>query len=95
MSFCVILSTLTDEGRKTIKKDPERILHVNKELERMGIKVIDQYALLGQYDFMNIVEVLDNETVMKMNVELGQRGTVKFLSLPAMPIDAFIETIKK
>ena len=94
MSYCVILSKLTDEGRKTIKKNPERILQVNEELEGMGIKVIDQYALLGEFDFLNIVEVQDNETVMKMNVELGQRGTVSFLSMPAVPIEHFINMIK-
>lgn len=94
MAYYVILSTLTDEGRKTIKQRPERILEVNKELESMGVKVKEQYAVLGPYDFVNIVEAPDNETVMKMSVEIGSRGTVQLLSMVALPIEEFIKRLK-
>ncbi|WP_291321415.1 GYD domain-containing protein [Desulfonatronospira sp.] len=90
MAEYVILSKLTDEGRKTLKKKPERIMEVNKELEEMGVIVKQQYALLGNYDFLNIVEAPDNETVMRMSVELGSRGSVELLTLPALDIDAFV-----
>ncbi|MCD6490541.1 MAG: GYD domain-containing protein [Thermodesulfobacterium sp.] len=95
MPFYVILSTLTDDGLETVKKKPQRILEVNKELEEMGIKVIYQFAVLGQYDFVSIIEAPDNETVMKMSVELGSRGTVKLTSLPALKIEDFINLVKK
>ncbi len=94
MAYYVILSTLTDEGRKTIKQRPERILEVNKELESMGIKVKEQFAVLGPYDFVNVIEAPDNETVMKMSVEIGSRGTVQLLSMAALPIDEFIKRLK-
>ncbi|MDH5203359.1 MAG: GYD domain-containing protein [Nitrospirota bacterium] len=94
MAYYVVLSTLTDEGRKTIKENPKRILEVNKELEKVGIKVREQYAVLGPYDFVNIVEAPDNETVMKMSVELGARGSVHLLTLAAVPITEFIKKIK-
>ena len=94
MAYYVILSTLTDDGRKTIKEHPERILEVNKELEKMGIKVREQYAVLGHYDFVNIVEAPSNEAVMKMSVELGSRGSVQLLTLPAMPIKDLIKKLK-
>ena len=94
MAYYVVLSTLTDEGRKTIKENPKRILEVNKEIEKMGIKVKEQYAVLGLYDFVNIVEAPDNETVMKMSVELGARGSAQFLTLAAVPIPEFIKKIK-
>jgi len=87
----VVLSKLTDEGRKTLKKKPERIMEVNKELEDMGVKVKQQYALLGNYDFLNIVEAPDNEAMMKMSVELGSRGSVELLTLPALEIDTFVK----
>lgn len=90
----VIMSTLTDEGRRTIKQKPERIIEVNKEIEAMGVKVQKQYALLGQYDFLNIVEAPDNETVMKMSVEIGSRGSVQMTTLPAIPVEEFIRKIK-
>lgn len=93
MATYVILSTLTDEGRRTIKEKPKRILEVNKELAKMGIKVKEQYAVLGPYDFINIVEAKDNEAVMKMSVELGSRGSVQLLTLAAMPINEFIKKI--
>jgi uncharacterized protein with GYD domain len=94
MATYVILSTLTDEGRKTIKEKPKRILEVNKELEKMGIKVKEQYACLGPYDFVNIVEAKDNDAVMRMSVELGSRGSVQLLTLAAVPVSDFVKKIK-
>lgn len=84
-----MLSTLTDEGRKTVKMRPERIKEVNKEIEKMGAKVIAQYAVLGLYDFVNIIEAPDNDTITRISVELGSRGTVQLLTLSAIPIDKF------
>jgi uncharacterized protein with GYD domain len=94
MAYYVILSTLTDEGRKTIKENPKRILEVNKELEKIGVKVKEQFAVLGPYDFINIVEAPDNISVMKMSVDLGGRGSVHLLTLPAVSISDFIKKIK-
>jgi len=91
----VLLSKLTDEGWKTIRERPERIKEVNRELEAFGVKVLNQYAVLGQYDFVNIIEAPDNETVAKISVELGSRGTIHIMSMPAIPIDKFIESIKR
>lgn len=94
MPYYVILSNLTDEGRRTIKQKPERISEVNKEIEAMGVKVHKQYALLGAHDFLNIVEAPDNETVMKMSVEIGSRGSVQMMTFPALPVEEFIRKIK-
>lgn len=93
MALYVVLSTLTDEGRKTIKSSPGRIQEVNKELEGMGVKVKEQFALLGPYDFCSIVEAPDNKTVMKMSVELGSRGSVQLLTLPALKVEEFIKNL--
>ena len=90
----MILSKLTDEGRRTIKQKPERIVEVNREVETMGIKILKQYALLGSYDFVNLVEAPDNETVMKMSVEIGSRGSVHMTTFPAIPVEEFIKKIK-
>ncbi|MDA8213658.1 MAG: GYD domain-containing protein [Nitrospiraceae bacterium] len=94
MAYYVILSKLTDEGRKTIKEKPGRMFEVNKELEAMGVKVKEQFAVLGPYDFVNIVEAPDNETVMKMSVELGARGSVELLTLPAISAEEFAKKMK-
>lgn len=94
MPHYIILSNLTDEGRRTIKQKPERIIEVNKEIEAMGVKIHKQYALLGSYDFVNIVEAPNNETVMKMSVEIGSRGSVHLMTLPALPVEEFIKNIK-
>ena len=93
MSTYIILSTLTEEGWRHIKQKPGRIMEVNKEMESLGVKVQKQYALLGEYDFLNIVEAADNETVMKMSVELGSRGSVKVTTLPAVPMEEFLGKI--
>jgi uncharacterized protein with GYD domain len=94
MPVYVALSKLTEEGSKTIKKNPERIEEVNKDLDAMGVKVIAQYALLGQYDFISILEAPDNDTIVKMSVEIGSRGSVQLQTLPAVPIDQLIADIK-
>ncbi len=94
MPIYIMLSNLTDEGRKTVKMRPERIKEVNKELETMGVKVLAQYAVLGPYDFVNVVEAPDNETIGKVSIELGARGTVQLLTLPAIPIDDFTKKLK-
>ena len=85
----IMLSTLTDEGRKTVKMRPERIIEVNKELEKMGAKVVSQYAVLGPWDFVNIIDAPDNETITKVSIELGSRGTVQLMTLSAISIEQF------
>ncbi|MFQ6001395.1 MAG: GYD domain-containing protein [Anaerolineae bacterium] len=94
MATYIMLSTLTDEGAKTIKERPRRIKEVNQEIEALGVKVVAQYAVLGLYDFVNIVEAPDNETVARVSIELGSRGSVKIQTLAAIPIDEFIRKLE-
>ena len=91
----ILLSTLTSEGRKTIKERPERIKEVNKEIEVFGAKVLQQYVVLGRYDFVNIVEAPNNDAITRVSIELGSRGTVQIMSMPAKPIDDFLTMLKK
>jgi len=94
MGTYIMLSVLTDEGAKTIKENPGRIKEVNKEIEALGVKVKEQYAVLGPYDFVNIVEAPDNETVARVSAELASRGSIKIQTLAAIPIDDFIAKFK-
>jgi uncharacterized protein with GYD domain len=94
MATYVMLSNLTDEGAKAIKDRPRRIQEVNKEIESMGAKVVGQYAVLGNYDFVNILEAPDNETIARVSVELGSRGTVRLTTLAAIPMDQFLTKLQ-
>ncbi|NPV68750.1 MAG: GYD domain-containing protein [Anaerolineae bacterium] len=94
MPTYVMLSNLTDEGSKTIKHNPERIKEVNAELETLGVKVVAQYATLGPYDFVNIVEAADNLAVARVSAELASRGTIRLTTLPAIDIDSLIAALK-
>lgn len=94
MNTYIMLSTLTDEGATTIKEKPDRIREVNVEIEALGAKVLLQYATLGQYDFVNIVQAPDNETIALVSAELSSRGSVRLQTLPAIPIDDFIAKFK-
>lgn len=89
MATYILLSTLTDEGRKTLKERPERVNAVNKEIEAMGGRVVAQYAVLGGFDFVNVVEAPSNEVIARISVELGSRGTVQITTLPAIAVDTF------
>ncbi len=95
MGIYVILSKLTDEGAKTLKNRPERVQEVNQELEKMGVKVVQQYVVFGEYDFVNIVEAEDNLSVMKAMVELASRGTIRTTTLPAVTVDEFLNSLKQ
>jgi uncharacterized protein with GYD domain len=90
MAIYVMLTTLTDEGRKTIKGNPKRIKEVNKEVEGMGVKIMAQYAVLGPYDFVNILEAPDNKAISKVALELGARGTLQTMTMAAMTIDDLV-----
>ena len=87
MAIYVMLTTLTDEGRKTIKQSPQRIKEVNKEVEAMGVKILAQYGLLGPYDFVNILEAPDNKAIARVAIELGSRGTLQTMTMAAMSVD--------
>jgi uncharacterized protein with GYD domain len=85
----VLLSSLTPEGRQTLHAHPDRVNAVNDEIHAFGCKVIDQYAVLGPYDFVTVVEAPDNETAAHLSVDLGSRGTISILTLPAIGMDDF------
>jgi uncharacterized protein with GYD domain len=93
MPTYIMLSTLTPEGVQTVKNNPQRIKEVNKEIEQIGAKVIAQWATLGQFYFVNVVEAPDEKTMSKVSLELGSRGTARYQSLAAIPIDEFISAI--
>jgi len=95
MSVYLMLTTLTDLGRKAIQENPEVIREINKEVEYMGVKILDQYALLGQYDFVNILEAPSNETMAKLAIRLSAKGTTQTLTLAAITLDALIDALKK
>jgi uncharacterized protein with GYD domain len=90
----MLLSTLTTQGRESLHSHPERLVEVDQEIEKMGVKVVAQYALLGPYDFVSIVEAPDNETIAHLSVDLGSRGTVQIMTLPAIPLESFQKALQ-
>ena len=95
MSVYLMLTTLTDEGRKALQEDPEILKTINKEVEYSGVKLLSQYALLGQYDFVNILEAPSNEVVAKLAIRLSAKGTTQTLTLAAITLDDLITALKE
>ena len=93
MPTFVMLSTLSPEGVQTLKNNPSRIREVNKEIEQLGVTVKAQWAVLGRFDFVNVVEAPDEQTVARVSMELGSRGTSHYETLTAIPIDDFIASL--
>jgi uncharacterized protein with GYD domain len=89
----IMLSTLTPDGVQTVKNNPARIREVNRELEQLGATVKAQWATLGRYDFVNVVEAPDEGTMVRISLELGSRGTGTWETMVAIPIDDFIATL--
>ena len=94
MPTFILLSTLSPHGVGTLKANPERVKEVNAEIEQMGARVIDQWAVLGPYDFVNVVEAPDENVIARVSVELASRGTAHFQTLTAIPIDEFLGLLK-
>ena len=90
MPTYMMLTTLTPQGVQTLKANPSRLREVNRDVEELGAKVLHQWATLGEYDFVNIVEAPDAQTMARVSLELGSRGTAQYESLTAIPIDDFI-----
>jgi len=93
MSTFVMLTNLTADGVRTLKNNPGRVAEVNREVEQIGAKVVAQYATLGQYDFITIVEAPDEKTMAKVSIELGSRGTMSSQTLAALPSDQLVDAL--
>jgi len=94
MPTYILLSTLSPHGAGTLKANPGRLKEVNTEIEQMGAKVVSQWAVLGPYDFVSIVEAPDEKTIARVSVELASRGTAHFQTLTAIPVDEFLALLK-
>jgi uncharacterized protein with GYD domain len=91
MPTYIMLTSLTPEGVQTIKNNPARVKEVNREVEQLGAKVTAQWATLGEFDFINVIEAPDEQTITRISVELTSRGTGKYQTLMALPIDDFVD----
>lgn len=89
-----MLTTLGPDGWETLREKPERILRVREEVEALGLKVVAQYALMGQYDFLNVIEAPDEQTMAKAAIMLAARGTMRTTTMQAISVEQLIETLK-
>jgi uncharacterized protein with GYD domain len=89
----VLLSTLSQQGIQTLKSNPDRLRQVNRDIEELGAKVLHQWATLGEFDFVNVVEAPDIETIAKVSVALGARGSTRVQTLPALEIEDFLQSL--
>jgi uncharacterized protein with GYD domain len=87
----ILLSTVTPQGAQTLKATPERLLEVNREIESLGARVVEQWAVLGPYDFVSVVEAPDERTISRVSIALGSRGSARFETLAAISIDEFLD----
>ena len=94
MPIFILLSTLTQQGVQTLRSNPERLRQVNQDIEELGCKVLHQWATLGEFDFVNVVEAPDAQTIARVSVALGARGSTKIETLPALEIEDFLSTLE-
>ncbi len=94
MPIFILLSTLTEQGVRTLKSNPERLRQVNQDVEELGCRVLHQWATLGEFDFVNVVEAPDTATVAKVSVALSARGSTRIETLPALGVDEFLQTLE-
>jgi uncharacterized protein with GYD domain len=94
MPTYILLSTLTAQGVQTLRSNPERLREVNRDVEELGAKVLHQWATLGPFDFLNVVEAPDAATIAKVSVALGARGSAKLQTVTAIPIEEFLGALE-
>ena len=93
MAIYILLSSLSTQGVQTLKANPDRLREVNRDVEELGARVLHQWATLGEFDFVSVVEAPDTATVARVSVALGARGSTKIQTLPALTIDEFIGSL--
>jgi uncharacterized protein with GYD domain len=94
MPTYLMLSRLTEKGVQTLHSNPARLREVNRDVEELGARVLHQWAALGEYDFVNVVEAPDDLTIAKLSVKLGARGSVQFETLPLVPVDELLSSLE-
>ena len=94
MPTYLMLTTLTEKGVQTLNSNPARLREVNRDVEELGARVLHQWASLGEYDFVNVVEAPDDLTIAKLSVKLGARGSAKLETLPLVSIDALLASLE-
>ncbi len=95
MPVYILLSRLTQQGVRTLESNPERLLEVNRDVEELGAKVLHQWATLGAFDFVNVVEAPDAATIAKVSVALGARGSTRIETLPALEVDELLRVLSE
>ena len=93
MAVFIMLTKLTSNGVRTIKDNPGRVQEVNREVEQLGVKVLNQWATLGEYDFVSVLEAPDEKAMAKVSVELGSRGTTSNETMAAIPAEDFTKAL--
>ncbi len=93
MPTYIMLSKLTEQGLQTLRANPDRLREVNKDVEELGARVLHQWATLGEWDFVNIVEAPDAQTIARVSVSLGARGSTRIVTLPALTIDELLSAL--
>jgi uncharacterized protein with GYD domain len=93
MPTYILLSRLTSQGVQTLKSNPDRLRQVNQDVEELGCRVLHQWATLGEFDFVNVVEAPDTQTIARVSVALGARGSTRIETLPALTVDEFLQQL--
>ncbi len=94
MALYLMLTSLTEKGRQTLNANPARLREVNRDVEALGAKVLHQWASLGEYDFVNVVEAPDELTMARLSLELGARGSVRFQTMPLLQVDDLLNALE-
>lgn len=94
MPLYLMLTTLTEKGVMTLNSNPARLREVNRDVEELGARIVHQWVAIGEYDFVNIVDAPDDLTLAKVSVRMAARGSMRFESLPLIPVDDLLSSLE-
>jgi uncharacterized protein with GYD domain len=93
MTTYVTLVKFTSEGLKNIGNLGKQFEQGLKIAEKMGIKTIGTYSLLGPYDMMFIYEAPDEKAATRMPLSFASGGGSQTETWTAIPLEEFVKLI--
>ena len=86
MPLYFLLGTMTSTGQKLLHDNHDLVVEATRNIAVDGAEIMGQYAVLGRYDYLMMVEADDNGAVARLSLEMGVRAGLHMETLPAIAI---------
>ena len=89
MAIYISLVNLTEQGIKEVKNAPDRLQALEAAAKEAGGKLIGFYLVMGQFDYIVITDVPDDQTAARLILGTIAQGSVRTQTMRAFPREEF------